>query len=68
MVNVTVALGVPVNVSVELVFEQTVAGLKLAVAVGKGITVILKLLGCELIQLGEELLEILNTLTVVFVK
>ena len=40
------ALAVPVNVSVEFPLEQIVVGLKLALAVGSGVTVIVTLPDC----------------------
>jgi hypothetical protein len=65
IVNVTVAFGVPVKVSVELVFAQMVSGLNVTVAVG---SITVKVTDCvsSLVQLGAPAVVMLTKVTVVF--
>ena len=65
MVNVTVAFGVPVKVSVELVLAQMVSGLNVTVAVG---SITVKVTDCvsSLVQLGAPAVVMLTKVTVVF--
>jgi hypothetical protein len=65
MLYVTVAFGVPVSVNNVLPFSQIVVGLALTLAVGKGKTVIVILLGCELTQLGVPVVATLTMFTTV---
>ena len=62
---VTVAFGVPVKVSSELVLLQIVVGLKLALAVGS-ITVKVTVCVSALVQLGLPAVVTLTKVTVVF--
>ena len=65
MVNVTVAFGVPVKVSVELVLAQMVSGLNVTVAVG---SITVKVTDCVsgFVQLGVPEVVMLTKVTVVF--
>ena len=65
MVYVTVALGVPVKVNVELVLAQIVVGAKVAVAVGS-ITVSVMVVPNSFVQLGLPAVVTLTNTTVVF--